>query len=114
MTGLILALVWWVPVCAAPESISDGTKSLRKIDGFFPLYWDKECGKLLLEINFRPTPMPDWLPGQPMGVDNDLRPAYSALNCVSMVSNIRCSGNPPRFAGWQIKFDLSQMILSEC
>src|SRR5450755_2803070 len=36
---------------AAPEkSISDATKNLRKIDGFFPLYWDDDSGKLLLEI----------------------------------------------------------------
>ena len=31
-------------------SIEERTKSLKKIDGFFPLYWDETAGKLWLEI----------------------------------------------------------------
>ncbi len=35
---------------AAIPSISDRTAGLRKIDGYFPLYWDERTGSLLLEI----------------------------------------------------------------
>ena len=31
-------------------SIEERTKGLKKIDGFFPLYWDEPAGKLWLEI----------------------------------------------------------------
>lgn len=31
-------------------SIDDRTSGLRKIDGFFPLYWDERAGTMLLEI----------------------------------------------------------------
>jgi hypothetical protein len=33
-----------------PPAIAERTKSLKKIDGFFPLYWDENAGKLLVEI----------------------------------------------------------------
>ena len=33
-----------------PPSIGDRTKNLKKIDGFFPLYWDENTGKLFVEI----------------------------------------------------------------
>ncbi len=50
--GLILTtlLCTLAARAAAEKSIPDATKNLRKIDGFFPLYWDDESGKLLLEI----------------------------------------------------------------
>jgi hypothetical protein len=32
------------------RSISAKTRGLQKLDGYFPLYWDAEAGKLLLEI----------------------------------------------------------------
>jgi hypothetical protein len=31
-------------------TIEDRTNGLRKIDGFFPLYWDERAGMMLLEI----------------------------------------------------------------
>src|SRR5438105_3096873 len=34
----------------APVTITEKTKGLRKIDGFFPLYWDERAGKLFLEV----------------------------------------------------------------
>lgn len=34
----------------APPSIAERTKNLKKIDGFFPLYWDENAGKLYVEI----------------------------------------------------------------
>ena len=50
MFGLFLALT--CSLCAAGEkSIADATQNLRRIDGFFPLYWDDDSGKLLLEIS---------------------------------------------------------------
>ena len=35
---------------AAPVTITEKTKGLREIDGFFPLYWDERAGKLFLKI----------------------------------------------------------------
>ena len=35
---------------AATPSIDDRVAGLRKIDGYFPLYWDDRAGTLLLEI----------------------------------------------------------------
>ncbi len=34
----------------APPPIAERTKNLKKIDGFFPLYWDDNAGKLYVEI----------------------------------------------------------------
>lgn len=35
---------------APPPPIAERTKNLKKIDGFFPLYWDEQAGKLFVEI----------------------------------------------------------------
>ena len=35
---------------AAPPSIAERTKNTRKIDGFFPMYWDENAGRLFVEI----------------------------------------------------------------
>ena len=67
MMFLLLAVVvfWPVRVTTAPDSdqgqggqtrqtrppsISDRTEGMRKLDGFFPLYWDENAGTLYLEI----------------------------------------------------------------
>ena len=34
----------------APPPIAERTKNLKKIDGFFPLYWDDNAGRLFVEI----------------------------------------------------------------
>ena len=47
---LSLALLIAVNVHAQTKSLRDRTKDLQKLDGYFPLYWDAEGGKLLLEI----------------------------------------------------------------
>lgn len=33
-----------------PPSIADRTKNLKKMDGFYPLYWDENAGRLFVEI----------------------------------------------------------------
>ena len=33
-----------------PPSIAERTQDLKKLDGFFPLYWDEAAGTLLMEI----------------------------------------------------------------
>ena len=38
------------PRAAATPSVEDRIAGLRKIDGYFPLYWDDRAGTLLLEI----------------------------------------------------------------
>jgi hypothetical protein len=35
---------------AQPRTLRDATKDLQKLDGYFPVYWDAERGRLLLEI----------------------------------------------------------------
>src|SRR5437016_6323825 len=35
---------------AAPETIEKKTHGIRKLDGYFPLYWDNRAGILWLEI----------------------------------------------------------------
>ena len=35
---------------AALQSIEDRTSGMKKIDGYFPLYWDESAGTMLLEI----------------------------------------------------------------
>jgi hypothetical protein len=35
---------------APPPPIAERTKNLKKIDGFYPLYWDENAGKLFVEI----------------------------------------------------------------
>src|SRR5688572_10494650 len=32
------------------RTIEDRTASMRKLDGFFPLYWDSTAGQLFMEI----------------------------------------------------------------
>src|SRR5215204_2941582 len=36
---------------AAPQSVEDRTAGLKKLDGYFPLYWDEKTGGMLLEIS---------------------------------------------------------------
>ena len=35
---------------AAPPSIEDRTSGMKKLDGYFPLYWDERTGSMFLEI----------------------------------------------------------------
>jgi hypothetical protein len=51
----ILILCFLTPLFAAekekPLTFSERISKLKKLDGFFPLYWDEKEGKLYLEIN---------------------------------------------------------------
>src|SRR5688572_25373481 len=38
------------PAAAPARTIEDRTASMRKLDGFFPLYWDSAGGQLFMEI----------------------------------------------------------------
>ena len=33
------------------KSFAETTRGLQKLDGYFPLYWDAEGGRLLLEVS---------------------------------------------------------------
>ncbi|HET7040245.1 MAG TPA: zinc-dependent metalloprotease, partial [Gemmatimonadales bacterium] len=52
--ALALAVLGTMPAVAAGQdrrpSIEEKTAGMRKLDGFFPLYWDETAGKLWLEI----------------------------------------------------------------
>ena len=55
LTALFIALLALAPAAAAQErqgrkTFGELTRDLRKLDGYFPLYWDAEEGRLLLEI----------------------------------------------------------------
>jgi hypothetical protein len=52
---VIVALLALAPAAAAQDkserkSFAEMTRGLQKLDGYFPLYWDAESGKLLLEV----------------------------------------------------------------
>jgi hypothetical protein len=36
---------------AAPQSIEERTSGMKKLDGYFPLYWDERTGSLFVEIS---------------------------------------------------------------
>ena len=36
---------------ATPQSIDDRTSGMKKLDGYFPMYWDERTGSLFLEIS---------------------------------------------------------------
>ncbi|MBA3298012.1 MAG: zinc-dependent metalloprotease [Acidobacteria bacterium] len=38
------------PEAGSPPSIAERTKNLKKMDGFFPMYWDENAGRLFVEI----------------------------------------------------------------
>jgi hypothetical protein len=50
-TWILLSFALLFSLEGAPaQSIASVTNGLKKLDGFFPLYWDSQHGKLLLEI----------------------------------------------------------------
>ena len=46
---VVLMIATSVPAAAAP-SIQEATRGLEKQDGFFPIYWDAETNRLLMEV----------------------------------------------------------------
>jgi hypothetical protein len=59
----------------APKSFAQMTRGLQKLDGYFPLYWNAEQGKLLLEIARFDTEflyqvsLPTGVGSNPLGLD---------------------------------------------
>ncbi|PYS82784.1 MAG: peptidase [Acidobacteria bacterium] len=57
------------------KTISAKTRGLQKLDGYFPLYWDSEQGKLLLEISrfdkefLYQVSLPTGVGSNPLGLD---------------------------------------------
>src|SRR6187401_643936 len=35
---------------AAPQSVDDRTAGMKKLDGYFPMYWDERTGSMFMEI----------------------------------------------------------------
>ncbi|HEX8424093.1 MAG TPA: DUF5117 domain-containing protein, partial [Pyrinomonadaceae bacterium] len=75
---LALALFVFTPDANAQEkdrSIRARTKNLQKLDGYMPLYWDAENGKLLLEIErfnaefLYQVSLPTGVGSNPIGLD---------------------------------------------
>ena len=73
---LFLALLLSIPAIAdEPKSITARTAALKKLDGFIPLYWDEQNGKLLMEISrfneelIYQTGLPAGLGSNPVGLD---------------------------------------------
>ncbi len=65
------------PPAAHSDAIADRTAKLQKIDGFVPLYWDAENGKLLMEIDrlgeemIYQTSLPAGVGSNPIGLDRN-------------------------------------------
>jgi hypothetical protein len=60
---------------SAPKSVAERTKGLQMIDGFLPLYWDGDAGKMLMEISRFDTELlyqlslPAGVGSNPVGLD---------------------------------------------
>src|SRR5690242_14152388 len=60
---------------AAAQDIASKTKGARRIDGFMPLYWDENGGRILMEIDrwntelLYQTSLPAGLGSNPVGLD---------------------------------------------
>ncbi len=51
MKRLVVSLLFSLTLLSAQTSIAKKTEGMRKLPGYFPLYWDGTTGKLWLEIN---------------------------------------------------------------
>src|SRR5436190_1104937 len=54
MRSALFCLAFVLPVFAQPAptpTIASRTAALRKMPGYFPLYWDDKAGRILLEID---------------------------------------------------------------
>src|SRR5215210_4733059 len=58
-----------------PKSFAELTRGLQKLDGYFPVYWDAEGGKLLLEVSrfdsefLYQVSLPTGVGSNPLGLD---------------------------------------------
>ena len=50
VTTLTIPLAAQQQRAAAPPSIDDRTSGMKKMDGYFPLYWDERSGSLFVEV----------------------------------------------------------------
>jgi hypothetical protein len=50
VTTLTIPLAAQQQRAAAPPSIDDRTNGMKKMDGYFPLYWDERTGSLFMEV----------------------------------------------------------------
>ena len=72
---LVLALIVLSAAPASAATITEKTANLKKLDGFIPLYWDDENGKLMMEISrfgeelLYQTGLPAGLGSNPVGLD---------------------------------------------
>lgn len=80
LIALFITLLTLVPAAARQErqghkSFAELTRGLQKLDGYFPLYWDAEGGKLLLEISrfdaefLYQVSLPTGVGSNPLGLD---------------------------------------------
>src|SRR5215216_1872950 len=81
--ALFITVLTLAPATAAQEkqekperkSFAEAARGLRKLDGYFPLYWDAEGGKLLLEISrfdaefLYQVSLPTGVGSNPLGLD---------------------------------------------
>jgi len=81
LTTTFIALLALAPAAATArqgnerKSFTEMTRGLQKLDGYFPLYWDAEAGKLLLEIGrfdsefLYQVSLPTGVGSNPLGLD---------------------------------------------
>ena len=51
LTTLTIPLAAQQQRAAAPPSIDDRTNGMKKMDGYFPLYWDERTGSMFMEVS---------------------------------------------------------------
>src|ERR1041385_2762806 len=66
------------PIIAEKTPIESKTSKLQKLDGYIPLYWDAENGKLLMQISrfgeelLYQSSLPAGIGSNPIGLDRGL------------------------------------------
>ncbi|HEV8435672.1 MAG TPA: zinc-dependent metalloprotease [Thermoanaerobaculia bacterium] len=75
--ALLLFVLFALSAAAEPAEIATATAKLHKIDGYIPLYWDADNGKLMMEISrfgeemIYQTSLPGGVGSNPIGLDRN-------------------------------------------
>ncbi|HEX3108904.1 MAG TPA: DUF5117 domain-containing protein, partial [Thermoanaerobaculia bacterium] len=75
--ALVLFVLFALSAAAQTPDIANATAKLHKIDGYIPLYWDADNGKLMMEISrfgeemIYQTSLPGGVGSNPIGLDRN-------------------------------------------
>ena len=83
--ALVLFVLFALSAAAEIPDIATATAKLHKIDGYIPLYWDADNGKLMMEISrfgeemIYQTSLPAGVGSNPIGLDRSARMVTRSL-----------------------------------